>query len=231
MVFSGEDRMAGAMPDFSHEKRLGGLVAGVDEVGRGPLAGPVTAAAAILDPKRLPRKLVRAIDDSKVVKQEVREEVAAALLRLRGNGVWFAVACASTAEIAEINILHASLLAMRRAVERIGIVPDHVIVDGNKVPKGLACPATALVDGDALSLSIAAASILAKVTRDRLMARLATRYPFYGWATNAGYGTPEHLRGLADRGPCIHHRMGFAPLRAWLGTQAVVESEETDLTL
>jgi ribonuclease HII len=179
----------------------------------------------------LPRKLLRAIDDSKVVKQSVREEIVASLLRLRGNGVEFAIACASTNEIAAINILQASLLAMRRAVARLALQPDHIIVDGNKVPHGLPCPATALIDGDALSLSIAAASILAKVTRDRLMARLAQRYPFYGWDHNAGYGTPEHLRGLADRGPCIHHRMGFAPLRAWLGDQVPVESEEPSISL
>jgi ribonuclease HII len=223
------DKAAGAMPDFSHEKRLGGMVAGVDEAGRGPLAGPVTAAAAILEPRRLPRKLLRAIDDSKVLKQAVREEIASALHRLRGNGVVFAIACASTAEIATLNILQASLLAMRRAVERLAIQPDHVIVDGNKVPNGLPCAATALIDGDALSLSIAAASILAKVTRDRTMARLALRYPFYGWDHNAGYGTPEHLRALADRGPCIHHRMSFAPVRAWFGGKVVVESEEPSL--
>jgi len=220
------------MPDFSHEKRLGRRVAGVDEAGRGPLAGPVTAAAAILDIQRLPRKLRRAIDDSKALKATVREEIVAALFDLRRSGIVdFAIACASTNEIHRLNILHASLLAMHRAVARLAAPPEHILVDGNKLPKDLPCPATALVDGDALSLSIAAASILAKVTRDRLMARLALRYPLYGWGHNVGYGTPEHLAAIQDFGPCIHHRMGFAPVRAALGEEVAIESEQAELNL
>ncbi len=220
------------MPDFSHEKRLGKRVAGVDEAGRGPLAGPVTAAAAVLDVQRLPRKLRRAIDDSKALKAAVREEICAGLFDLRRQGIVdFAIACASTQEIHRLNILHASLLAMRRAVSRLASPPDHILVDGNKLPKELPCPATALVDGDALSLSIAAASILAKVTRDRLMGRLALRYPLYGWETNVGYGTSEHLAAIQDFGPCRHHRMGFAPVRAALGEELATEPEQAELNL
>ena len=220
------------MPDFSHEKQLGKRVAGVDEAGRGPLAGPVTAAAAFLDPQRLPRKLRRAIDDSKALKASVREEIAQRLFDLRRQGIVdFAIACASTAEIYRLNILHASLLAMRRAVTRLAVLPEHVLVDGNKLPKDLPCPATALVDGDALSLSVAAASILAKVTRDRLMTRLALRYPLYGWETNVGYSTPEHLAAISDFGPCRHHRMAFAPVRAALGAEAAEEPQQAELNL
>ena len=220
------------MPDFSHEKRLGRRVAGVDEAGRGPLAGPVTAAAAILDIQRLPRKLRRAIDDSKALKAATREEISARLFALKREGIVdFAIACASTSEIHRLNILHASLLAMRRAVSRLAAPPEHILVDGNKLPTNLPCPATALVDGDALSLSIAAASILAKVMRDRLMARLALRYPLYGWQTNVGYSTAEHLAAIQDFGPCRHHRMAFAPVRAALGEELAAKSEQAELNL
>jgi ribonuclease HII len=200
------------MPSYRMERALGGLVAGVDEAGRGPLAGPVAAAAVILFPPLLPRKLLRGIDDSKVVPAEQRAEIAGALIAraIRGDGVIAAVACASAAEIDRINILQASLLAMTRAVARLAIAPTAVLVDGNIVPKALRCPGHAVIDGDARCLSIAAASILAKVTRDHLMTRLAERYPAYGWERNAGYGTPEHRAGLAAAGPTCHHRQSFA---------------------
>jgi len=193
------------------ERALGGLVAGVDEAGRGPLAGPVAAAAVILFPDLLPRKLLRTIDDSKVVPAEQRAAIAGELIAraIRGDGVIAAVACASAAEIDRLNILQASLLAMTRAVARLAVPPSAVLVDGNIVPKALRCPGHAVVDGDARCLSIAAASILAKVTRDHLMARLAERYPGFGWERNAGYGTPEHRAGLAAAGPTRHHRQSF----------------------
>ncbi len=203
------------MPSYRIERALGGIVAGVDEAGRGPLAGPVVAAAVILFPSVLPRRLLASLDDSKVVPADEREKIAKKLLEraARRDGVIAALACGSTAEIERINILQATLLAMCRAIGRLPVTPTAVLIDGNILPKDLPCPGRAVVDGDAKSQSIAAASILAKVTRDRLMTRLAQRYPAYGWERNAGYGTPEHQAAIAAAGPCRHHRLGFAPFR------------------
>lgn len=195
------------MPDLSWEMRLGGLVAGIDEVGRGPLAGPVVAAAVILDPNNLPREL-DGLDDSKALDAETREHYAAVLFRVARIGV----AAASVTEIDRINILQATFLAMRRALARLGPLPDVVLVDGNRAP-ALPCKAVPLVKGDSLSLSIAAASVVAKVTRDRGMARLGERHPAYGWARNAGYPTPAHRAALLSHGPTVHHRRSFAPIR------------------
>jgi ribonuclease HII len=207
------------MPHLKHEKRIGGIVAGVDEVGRGPLAGPVLAAAVIL-PKKLPRSLVMLIDDSKKMTAERRE---LALLGLRDCGAIIALGAASVSEIAELNILHAAMLAMRRALHRLPHTPDHVLVDGNRAP-GCSLPCTPIIGGDGISLSIAAASIAAKVARDSLMARLATRYPGYGWATNAGYAAAAHREGILSLGPTPHHRMAFGDLLR--GLQAVGQESE-----
>jgi ribonuclease HII len=195
------------MPHLKHEKRIGGIVAGVDEVGRGPLAGPVLAAAVIL-PKKLPRDLVALIDDSKKMTAPNRE---LALLALRDAGAIIALGAASVQEISELNILHAAMLAMRRALHRLPQTPDHVLVDGNRAP-GCTMPCTPIIGGDGISLSIAAASIAAKVVRDRLMARLATRYPGYGWATNAGYAAAAHREGILSLGATPHHRMAFGEI-------------------
>jgi len=204
----------GAMPDFSHERRIGGVVAGVDEVGRGPLAGPVVAAAVILPP-RLPRGLAGLIDDSKKLSPASR---MIALSALRAAGAEIAIAAASVVEIEHINILQASLLAMRRAIARLPRAPAHVLVDGNRTP-GCAIPCTAIIGGDGISLSIAAASIAAKVLRDGLMCRLATRHPGYGWETNAGYGAARHLAAITALGPTRHHRMTFGPLLSLVSRQ------------
>lgn len=195
------------MPDFSYERRAGGIVAGVDEVGRGPLAGPVVAAAAIL-PLALPPGLAAMIDDSKKLAPARRLLVLAAL---HAAGAEIAVAAASVAEIERLNILQASLLAMRRAIARLPRAPAHVLVDGNKAP-GCPIPCTLIIGGDGISLSIAAASIAAKVLRDGLMARLATRHPGYGWETNAGYAGAAHRAAIAALGPTPHHRMAFGNL-------------------
>jgi len=196
-------------PHFRSEKRLlregRWPVAGVDEVGRGPLAGPVAAAAVILDPDRLPE----GVDDSKALSEKARE---AAFERIAGSALAIGVAFASAAEIDAMNIRQASLAAMARAVAALSILPRHVLVDGNDPPR-LACPAEAIVKGDASCLSIAAASIVAKVMRDRQMRRLAAVYPSYGFATNAGYATKEHRAAIALLGPTPYHRMSFAPLR------------------
>ena len=200
------------MPDFAHERRIGGIVAGIDEAGRGPLAGPVVAACVTLDMARTPRKLKRLIDDSKKLSREARATAFAQLAALRADGiVAIGVGAASVAEIDRVNILQATFLAMRRALCRLPKQPDHALIDGDKVPPGLSCAATALIGGDGLSLSIAAASIVAKVLRDRAMHRLSLRYPGFGWTTNVGYGTDEHTQGLAQLGPTPHHRLSFAP--------------------
>lgn len=196
-------------PDFTREAAHGGLVAGVDEVGRGPLAGPVVAAAVVF-PHGVPGALAPMLDDSKRLSPAARE---AAFDAMRASGAaWIAVAAASVPEIARLNILHASLLAMRRAVLRLPRLPDLALVDGNKLPD-LPCPAQAVVGGDAASLSIAAASIAAKVVRDRCMARLARRYPAYGWDGNAGYPAPTHRAALERLGATPHHRAGFGTVR------------------
>ena len=195
------------MHDFSLERAAGGCVAGIDEAGRGPLAGPVIAAAVILDPKTLPDMLRYGIDDSKALTKSRREELFAVLQSHAHIGI----GGASAAEIDRINILAATLRAMGRAVDDLGIVPDLALIDGNRTPE-LACPATAVVRGDQASLSIAAASIVAKVTRDRIMAALARRHPGFGWERNAGYGTAEHKQALTRLGVTPHHRKTFAPI-------------------
>jgi len=205
------------MPDFTLETAQGApakRVAGVDEVGRGPLAGPVVACAAVLDLARLPPGLADRLDDSKKLTAARRAEVAA-LLR-SSPGVEFALGAASVAEIEALNILQASFLAMRRAIRRLPLPPDFLLIDGNRLPKDLPCPALAVVKGDSRYLSIAAASILAKVARDRAMTALALRWPAYGWERNAGYGAPAHLTGLRGSGVSPHHRRGFQPIAGLL---------------
>ena len=192
------------MPTFTRERRVDGPVAGIDEVGRGPLAGPVYAAAVILDPKRLPRGL----DDSKAMTAEAREK---AFEKIMERALAVGIACASVEEIDEINILQATMLAMRRAAGQLSIAPVAALVDGNRAPV-LACPVETIVDGDAKSMSIAAASIIAKVTRDRLMCALDQEHPGYHWASNKGYGTPDHLAALDRLGPTVQHRKSFAPV-------------------
>ncbi|MGC8477291.1 MAG: ribonuclease HII [Acetobacteraceae bacterium] len=199
------------MLDFTLEAAAGGRVAGVDEVGRGPLAGPVLAAAVVL-PCPPPPTLAALLDDSKRLSAEQRSRAAAAL---RAAGAELALGAASVAEIARLNILGASLLAMARAVARLPRPPDLALVDGNRAPP-LACPLRCVVGGDGRSLSIAAASIIAKLARDRAMARLAARWPGYGWEANAGYGTAAHRAALARLGATPHHRAGFGTVRRLL---------------
>ena len=207
-------------PDFTREAALiaqgQGPVVGLDEVGRGPLAGPVTAAAVVLDPARIPEGL----NDSKRLSAARR-----ALLAERIHAcAHVAIVHVEVAEIDRLNILQASLLAMRRAMEALPLAPGHALVDGNRLPPGLACPATAVVKGDAKALSIAAASIVAKQARDALMARLALEHPGYGWDGNAGYPTKAHLLALKELGVTPHHRRSFAPIRNILcGRSAITD--------
>jgi ribonuclease HII len=203
------------MPDFALERGCDGLVCGIDEVGRGPLAGPVVAAAIILDRNHLSRRLRSGIDDSKKLTPETREELAGLLWQCAMIGI----GAASAAEIDRINILQASLLAMRRAMAALPARPQSALIDGNIAPE-LPCTAKTVIGGDALSLSIAAASIIAKVMRDRLMRGLALRYQGYGWATNVGYATAEHRAALRALGTTPHHRRSFAPVQMMLGFQS-----------
>ncbi|MDP6174027.1 MAG: ribonuclease HII [Rhodospirillales bacterium] len=195
-------------------------IAGVDEAGRGPWAGPVFAAAVIFDPARLPDELLAGLDDSKKLTARRRTALYETMSDLgrSGGGVEIGVGHAEVAEIDEINILQASLLAMRRAIERLDKLPDYALIDGRIKPR-LACRANAVVKGDQLSLSIAAASIIAKVTRDRLMGTLATLHPGYGWETNMGYGTAKHQTGLEKLGVTQHHRESFAPIHKILSAR------------
>ena len=195
-------------PDLSLEDEAGGRVAGVDEAGRGPWAGPVVAAAVVFGAGGPPAPLRAAITDSKLLKAESRAALQPAILACADA----AVGIASVAEIDAMNILQATLLAMRRAVVRLALPPDLALVDGSRAPR-LPCAVRTVVGGDRASLSIAAASIVAKVTRDRLMARLALEHPGYGWERNAGYGTAEHQAGLARLGVTAHHRRSFRPIR------------------
>jgi ribonuclease HII len=197
------------MPAMPHRPSR---VAGVDEAGRGPLAGPVVAAAVVL-PARLPPALAGLLDDSKKLSPEQRRIAFAALLAARAAGlVQIGVGAASVTEIGRINILRAALLAMCRAVARLPLPPELALVDGNQ-PPALACPVRCVVGGDATVAAISAASIVAKVLRDRGMARLAVRHPGYGWEANAGYGTAAHITALNRLGPTPHHRADFGSVR------------------
>ncbi|MDE1901225.1 MAG: ribonuclease HII [Alphaproteobacteria bacterium] len=199
------------MPDFSHEiqcgRDSGKVICGVDEVGRGPLAGPVVAAAAII-PHDFPPALLAQIRDSKKMTEAARESLFAPLTALCPH----AIEESSVEEIDRFNILQASLLAMKRAVLRLGAA-DAALIDGNRAPV-LPCAARTIIKGDDMSYSIAAASIIAKVYRDRLMKKLAEDFPVYGWERNAGYGTREHLDAVSRHGITQWHRLSFAPIRA-----------------
>lgn len=181
------------------------LVAGVDEAGRGPLAGPVVAAAVILPQSGVPKS----INDSKRLNRKIRNQLYTEIL----SSAVVSVSVVSVEEIEQLNILHATMLAMQKSVQGLAEQPDHILVDGNRLPAKLTVPASAIVKGDTISISIAAASIVAKVERDRIMELLDEEYPAFGWIRNAGYGTAEHLAALQQFGPTPHHRMGYAPVR------------------
>ncbi len=195
-------------PNFEFETAARQPVCGVDEVGRGPWAGPVVAAAVILDRQNIPAGL----NDSKKLTAARRAVLFEAIMA----SSTVAIGSASVAEIDQINILQATFLAMRRAVEGLAVPPEFALIDGNKIPPNLPCAAQTVVKGDARSLSIAAASIIAKVTRDKLMCDLSATYPGYGWETNMGYGTKAHQEGLAALGVTPHHRVSFKPIHKML---------------
>ena len=214
-------------PDLLLEKAYalearGGHVCGVDEAGRGPWAGPVSAAAVILNPRRVPK----GVNDSKKLSHKQREALEP---EIKLKAIAWGVGFASVAEIAELNILHATGLAMRRAVEAMQVAPAFALIDGNyRFP--MPCPIKTVIGGDAVSASIAAASILAKVARDRLMAQMDALYPGYGFASHKGYGAPSRIRGLADaRPPAEIHRTTWAPVRLALLGQTPMLAEGADL--
>jgi ribonuclease HII len=216
------------MPHYIYEARFlktnAGPVAGVDEAGRGPLAGPVMAAAVILDRKRIPKGL----NDSKQLTAEAREKL---FVLIMDRAVAVGVGEASVDEIDLINIRQATHLAMARAVRALATVPSFALVDGNDAP-ALPCRCDTIVEGDAKSVSIAAASIIAKVTRDRTMRALHEEHPGYGWHSNKGYSTGEHLEALIRLGPCRHHRRSFAPVHNILYPRDPVDSiGDSNLTL
>ena len=195
------------VPDLSREISMGGRVAGIDEAGRGPWAGPVVAAAVVLNQSKMPDELRFGIKDSKVISSAKRERLFS-LLRLHTE---IGVGRAEVTEIDETNILSATFMAMKRALQALSISVDFALVDGNQAPN-LPCKVETVVKGDSRSLSIAAASIVAKVHRDREMAMLAKTFPGYGWEKNAGYGTKEHREALARIGVTPHHRKTFSPV-------------------
>lgn len=203
--------MAASAPHFDFENaayaRGFSAVAGVDEVGRGPLAGPVAAAAVILDAQDIPAGL----NDSKALTHKRRLVLFDAIMK-QARGV--SIGLASASEIDALNIRQATFLAMRRALKGLAERPDYALIDGNALPNDLICPAQTIIKGDAQSLSIAAASIIAKITRDHLMNVLALHYPHYGFDENAGYPTEKHRAALIKYGPTLYHRMSFGPLKS-----------------
>ena len=207
------------MPDFSLEESLGlstrAVIVGVDEVGRGPLAGPVTAAAVFVDRQKITSDLLTKIDDSKKIPQKQRATISKQIEGIAIIGIGWA----SSSEIDQLNILEASMLAMQRAIfslrKQIILDPDYILIDGNKVPR-LDFPSKAIVRGDEKSISIAAASIVAKCKRDAFMTSLSKLYPYYGWEKNAGYGTREHLAAIEREGITTHHRRSFKPIANYL---------------
>ncbi|HJW39851.1 MAG TPA: ribonuclease HII [Rhizomicrobium sp.] len=211
------------MPHYIYESRVlklrPGPIAGVDEAGRGPLAGPVVAAAVILDRRKIPK----GINDSKQFDAERRDELYAHIMFA---AIAVSVGEASVDEIDLINIRQATHMAMARAVRGLQFAPSFALVDGNDAP-ALPCPCDTIIEGDAKSVSIAAASIIAKVTRDRMMAALHEAHPLYGWVRNKGYGTPEHLDALNHHGPCAHHRRSFAPVHNMLYPPPLEDSRLT----
>ena len=207
------------MPDFSLEESLGlpssAVIIGVDEVGRGPLAGPVTAAAVFVDRQKITLDLSTKIDDSKKIPQKKRATISKQIESMAIIGMGWA----SSGEIDQLNILEATMIAMQRAVlslrKQIIFDPDYILIDGNKVPS-FDFPSKAIVRGDEKSLSIAAASIVAKSKRDAFMTSLSKLYPCYGWEKNAGYGTREHLVAIERNGITAHHRRSFKPIANYL---------------
>ena len=205
------------MPDFAIEEPYGKLVIGIDEAGRGPWVGPVVAGAVLFKNRSFNPKLFSSLNDSKKLSAKKREQIYEDLFTEQQKGnVLIGIGEASAQEIDDFNILQATFLAMSRACAKIDIKPDMVLVDGNKIPTTIKLPCRAIVQGDGKCCSIAAASIVAKVYRDRLMQKLAEKYPYYGFEKNAGYGTKAHIEGLKKYGITPEHRKSYKPIKELL---------------
>lgn len=217
------------MPNFELEKEIcpNGFVFGIDEAGRGPWCGPVVAACVCWPHYNIPNELAEQIDDSKKLSAQKREVLFDEIMT---SNAYIGIGIASSTEIDEKNILAATFLAMERAVqqaeENFHQKPDALLIDGNRLPKNLSLPAKAIIKGDHLSLSIAAASIVAKVTRDKLMKELSKTYPQYGWEKNAGYGTKEHIEAIEKYGITSIHRRSYAPIKRFLAGENVAPKKE-----
>jgi ribonuclease HII len=205
------------MPDFELEDLYNGAVAGLDEAGRGPWVGPVVAGCAVFLSRNVDARLLSDLNDSKKLSKKKREMLFDLLQKEAEKGTMLlGIGEASAEEIDRINILQASFLAMKRALAKITIKPTVALIDGNREPKDFAVPVKSVIKGDAKSYSISAASILAKVYRDRLMEKMAEEYPHYGFEKNAGYGTKDHIAGLQQYGVTPQHRRSYAPIKAFL---------------
>ncbi len=204
------------MPNLDYEISFSGIVAGVDEAGRGPWAGPVYAGAAIIYEDKISKSLFKELNDSKKLSHKKRETLFEIIQQENGHGLHYGIGIATAQEIDELNILQATFTAMRRAIEALPQTPDMALIDGNRCPKQFPCPTQYIIKGDSLSSSIALASIVAKVSRDRHMNELAQDFPYYGWDKNAGYGTKIHIEALEKYGICEHHRKSYAPIKKFV---------------
>lgn len=207
------------MPSWDIENSFSGTVCGIDEAGRGPWVGPVAAGAVMFLRHDVSAELLQNLDDSKKLSAAKRERLYDLLMQEAANGnLLYGIGLASAAEIDEMNILQATFLAMTRAAEQLSIKPQLALIDGNRLPNRFLCSAQCYIGGDGRSYSIAAASILAKVYRDRLMQKMAEKYPYYGFEKNAGYGTKEHIAGIRAHGLTPEHRRSYKPIKQFLAT-------------
>lgn len=206
------------MPDFEIENSIDAIVAGIDEAGRGPWAGPVVAGAVVILDQNIEKSLLEGLDDSKKLSAKKREILYHKLFEEQEKGrVSIGIGEASSQEVDQFNILQATFLAMRRATEALKVKPEAAIIDGNQNPKNFPCKTKTVIKGDAKSFSISAASIVAKVYRDHLMSEMAKKYPYYAFEKNAGYGTAAHIEGLEKYGVTPVHRVSYKPIRKILG--------------
>ena len=210
------------MPNWEIEDNFSGIVCGIDEAGRGPWVGPVAAGAVVFLTREINPELLQNLNDSKKLSAAKREHLYGLILtEAEAKHLSYGIGLASAAEIDRLNILQATFLAMRRAAEKLAPAPTQALIDGNRLPADFICPTSCYIGGDGLSYSIAAASILAKVYRDRLMQKLAEQYPFYGFEKNAGYGTKDHIAGIRAHGLTPEHRQSYKPIKQYVETKQI----------
>lgn len=210
------------MPSWEMEDKYSGVVCGIDEAGRGPWVGPVAAGAVAFLNRKINPELLKNLDDSKKLSAAKREKLYDLILDEASAGhLIYGIGLASAAEIDRLNILQATFLAMQRAAQQLTPAPTQALIDGNRLPSQFICPTACCIGGDGKSYSIAAASILAKVYRDRLMQKLAHQYPYYGFEKNAGYGTKDHIEGIRQHGLTPEHRQSYKPIKNYLSTQKI----------